>query len=506
VIKEISTHTTGEKTPTKTEKSQQSADRRSASWDLQNAVPNYISLLFSQGGSAIFSFASVWILTHYIGKEGYGGVVAIIAASQIAQILVNWTGFSVIRFGVDEFLETGKITRIFWLRLLVLVPNLSVVFLLSSFWFSPLAQWLKLSNDVFWLLILHFAASALWLHLQFGLQGAKMPKKQGFLLTVERSLIFIGLIVLLAVGKLTVSSAFFCYAAVPLLMSLIGFWELRNVIFGNIGLDFHLFKSILRYSFPLLPFSFIGYFSSGYIDAVFVSSFLSTGDLGIYWVASTISGQLLQLPTLANSLLIPLFITLNKESQTQRTQQFFVHILPSLILFWGLFCNIIVFIGYYIFPLVFKKEFAEAIPPFWVLLSVSVLAIPILIGYSALSHATSKTYISMFAALASATANVVFDFLLIPKYGMIGCAWATAAAYLVGFVVFGGLLWREKLMRLSWIFQAMLPSLISAISFTITRNPVWALFVSCVLFMLVSYQYYNSLKSSVILLRNFRKV
>ena len=107
-------------------------ERQSANWDIQNAPKNYVSLVLTQTGSAFFAFASVWLITKTLGSEGYGGIVAIIAASQIAQVLVNWTSVAVVRFGVDEFIETEKIARTFWLRLFILLPNLLLV-LLTAF-------------------------------------------------------------------------------------------------------------------------------------------------------------------------------------------------------------------------------------------------------------------------------------------------------------------------------------------------------------------------------------
>jgi O-antigen/teichoic acid export membrane protein len=179
--------------------------------------------------------------------------------------------------------------------------------------------------------------------------------------------------------------------------------------------------------------------------------------------------------------------------------------LPSLTLFWGLFCNLTAFLSYFLFPLVFKKEFVGAIPPFWILLSMSVLGLPVLIGYSALSHATSKTYISMIAALVSAAANFIFNLWLIPQYGMIGCAWATAMSYLASVVMFAALLKRENLMPISWLFQAILPALGGAVSFTLTNNPFWSLFVCLIITAFVFYTHYSSLQTTFGFVKNFRK-
>ena len=72
------------------------SERQSSTWDIRNAPRNYISLVVFQAGSAFFSFASVWLITRYLGAQGYGGIVAVIAASQVAQVLINWTSMSAI--------------------------------------------------------------------------------------------------------------------------------------------------------------------------------------------------------------------------------------------------------------------------------------------------------------------------------------------------------------------------------------------------------------------------
>lgn len=480
--------------------------RQSANWDIENAPKNYISLILSQGGSALFAFASVWLITKTIGAEGYGGVVAVIAASQVAQVLVNWTSFAVVRFGVDEFIETEKIARTFWLRFFILVPNLVLVLLASNFWFPPLADWLKLPAETFWLVFLHFASTVLWIHIQFGLQAVKMPRLQGGLVTIERVLIFASFLILFAADKLNSFSAMMAYAAIPLLMFFVGFFYLRKFIFARFSFDKQFIKKIVVYSLPLLPYTLVGYFSGSYVDAVFISKFLSTRDLGIYYVAIQINGIALQLPTLANSLLTPFFITLLKENRTRKLNDYFKDIFPSLILAWSFFCGCMAFAGNFFIPLIFGSDFNEAVPPFWILLTASAFNLPILIGYSALSNATSKTYISMFAAIISALANIAFNFLLIPKFGAEGCAWATVITQFVSVSVFYILLRRKNRIPLSWTFEAMLPMLGSAVAFSLTRNPFVSLLICIMIGVLIIFLHKNSLQEAFNFLKKFRKI
>ncbi len=462
-------------------------ERRSSGWDIRNAPRNYISLVVYQVGSALLSFGAVWLITGHLGSEGYGGIVAIIAASQVAQVLVNWTSVAVVRFGVDEFIETEKIARTFWLRFLVLAVNLTLVAALSSFWFPPLANWLKLTPGSFWLVMAHFAITALWIHVQMSLQGAKMPRVQGFLQMIERLVIFAGLFALTASARLTPSWAMICYIAAPAAAMFLGIFELRKYIWARFSVDRVLVQKFVAYSLPLLPFSLVGYFSGSYVDAVFVSKFLSTRDLGIYSVATQINGIALQLPTLANTLLLPLFVTLQRETDNQRSFNYFRNVLPTLTLLWGLACTALAFIAYFAIPMVFGEEFQAASSALWVLLAGSAIALPALFGYFPFTHAVSATYISMIGAVLAAITNITANFLLIPKFGLIGCAYATALSYFVNVMTSALFLRVMEGLPISWNLVALLPAAACGSWLFITGN-VWisiAIFVILASFLAV---------------------
>lgn len=477
------------------------SERQSSDWDVKNAPKNYISLVFSQGGSVVFAFASVWLLTRVLGSDGYGTVVAIIAASQVAQVLVNWTSFSLVRFGVDEFVETQKIARTFWVRFSILAANMVLAVLLAKIWYPPLAHWLNFLPETYWLVFAHFGAMALWIHVQISLQGAKMAKMQGFLLMFERVIILCALLFSYAVHKLYPITAILCYVAASSSMTLVGLYILRSYIWTKFSVDFAFFKKIIVYSLPLLPFTLIGYFSSGYIDAIFVSRFLSIPDLGVYSVAAQMNGILMQLPTLANSLLIPLFITLEKENRSSKIKRYFSDVLPTMTLFWSVLCSLAAFVGYYTLEPVFGAEFAPAIIPLWILVAAAAVSFPVLVGYSALSHALSDTYIAMFAAIFSAVTNIILNFALIPKYGMLGCAWSTVLAYSVSVISFGVLLKRTGKINFSWIILSLLPAIAGAITFTITRKAYWALLACAATGALVAYIRMTSITLAVQFLR-----
>ncbi len=485
-----------------------SSERQSSGWDIRNASSNYVALVVLQIASAALSFGAVWLITRpwHLGPEGYGAIVAIIAASQVAQILVNWTSTAVVRFGVDEFVETAVISRTFWSRLIILFGNMIVALALSWVWFTPLAAWLKLTPDAFWLVVAHFIFTAFWLHIQLSLQGAKMLQTQGFLQMVERLLIFAGIILLISINGLEFKYVVLCYITAPAVMIAVGVYKLRAFIFSRFSLEIGFFYKILIYSLPLLPFSLVGYFSGSYIDAAFVSNFLSTRDLGIYSLATQVNGMAMQIPALANAILLPLFITLQSEAKDQSKTNYFRNIVPGLTLLWGAGCAGLSFIAYFLVPAVFGADFGGAVLPIWILLTASVVAFPLAVGYSALSNAASLTYVPMIAAFLSAAVNIGGNFILIPKYGMAGCALATLFAYFISVATFAILLNKNAEMPVSWTFMAIVPSIGGVLSYALYQRAWLALSICLILSLAIGIFYRHSLNEMVKFILNFGRL
>ena len=469
------------------------SERQSSGWDIRNAPRNYTWLMIFQFGSAAFSFAAVWLINKKIGSEGWGGIFAVIAASQAAQIFVNWTNTALVRYGVDEFVETASIARTFWTRFIILASNLILVLGLAFLWFPPLAKFLQLDAAAFWLVLTHFFVTALWTHMQMGLQAAKMLRSQGLLQMVERLLIFTGVAIVIAAGRLDLVTAILCYILGPAAMTAAGLWQLRGVILTPFSFDARTRNKIILYSLPLFPFMLVGYFSGGYFDALFVTTLMSKADLGIYSIATQINGIVLQLPTLANTMLLPLFVTLQREDQHERTVSYVRNIVPSLTLAWGLACTLFAFVCVFAVPFIFGSEYRPMTAPLWILLTAAVIGMPVAIGYSALSNAAAMTYVAMVAAILSSAANVVGNFTLIPRYGLIGCAAATMVAFFVSMASFAILMNRGAKTPVSWNFIAFAPCIVGAISFIVSEDAFLGLAVCAAASVLVAIAFRTSI-------------
>lgn len=437
------------------------SNRRSANWDLQNATGNYSVLVVSQFSIAFFSFASVWLATRYIGAEGYGGVVAVIAASQVAQIFINWTNVGLARYGVEEFVESGEINKSFWSKSAVSLPNIILLIVLSPLWLPMLTGWLEIPAAGGWLILLHFAALALWFHVQHALQGAKLVRLQGMLLAAERVLVFIILLGLIASQYISWQTVLLAYVIAPAATAVFGIFKLRDLISWRVQISRLWLRRILFFSLPIIPTVLVGYLTTPWFNAFFIVHYLTKADLGIYNVAALINGMLMQFPTVAGTLLMSLFVSFQTEGNTEKSKMYIADVLPLLTIAFGAGSVLLGIAGSFVLPVLFGENFALAGPVLLPLIAASVVAAPIFMGYVPFYQAAALTYIATVMSVCSAIVNVAANFLLIPRYGLIGCAWATALAYAMAAVVTVVLVHRHFSIRRAWSLWATIPTFLS---------------------------------------------
>lgn len=481
-------------------------DRRDPAWDVRHGPRNYAALVGAQAASAVLSFAAVWLATRVLGPTGYGGVVAIIAASQaIGQLAVNWTSVSLSRYGVEEFVETGRVAKAFWTRFWIFLPNVLLVVGTSPLWLPPLASLLKLPPEAYLFVLGHFLANALWIHVQQALQGAKLMRRQGLLLTLERLLVFLVILAFALAGNDSFLAVALAYVLAPLGAAAAGLWSLGKLILPVSGFDRVLLRRMVAFSLPILPASLIGYMSTNYLDTFFIAHYLAGSDMGVYGVAYQLSGTALQFPLLAGALLMPLFVTLGVSGRDQRITDFVSSSLPSLTLLWGMTCAAMAFVGGFLLPIVFGANFKAAADLLWPLMAAAAIAGPVQMAYNPIAHARSATYITMVASIAAASTNLTLNVLLIPRFGLIGCAWATTLAYAVHVIIEVFWIHARLLSMHTWTLQALLPIVLGAAWAFRYGSGVMAFLVTLTAAALLSLFHRTDISKSLVTLNGYRR-
>jgi O-antigen/teichoic acid export membrane protein len=217
---------------------------------------------------------------------------------------------------------------------------------------------------------------------------------------------------------------------------------------------------MLRFSLPLVANGVVGYLSSNFIDAYFLLKYLPVATLGVYTVGFQYAGALMQPATLAGTLLLPFFVTQLAHGREDRIQRYFAHALPTISVAWSLVCVTAGWMGATILPHLLGDQFREIGRVVWPLAIASAVAGPVLLGLGSLAAAQNLTYRAALASALAATANVVFDILWIPRFGMAGSAWATAVAYGCSALVW--VLLSRRTCPLLGIFAGILPAAVAA--------------------------------------------
>ena len=108
--------------------------------------------------------------------------------------------------------------------------------------------------------------------------------------------------------------------------------------------------------------------------------------------------------------------------------------------------------------------------------------------------------------IVAATTNFTANFLLIPKYGLKGCAWATVLAYAAStltVLIIGG---KKFKLRSKWLIPAILPALTGSIYASWTENFPVAFLLAFAVGLGIVLLYRSSVVQSVKLLSNYRKL
>jgi O-antigen/teichoic acid export membrane protein len=439
-------------------------ERRRTQWDLEAGPANYLALLGGQLGSAALSFASVWLAVRALGSEGYGGIVALIAGSQlVGQTAVQWTAIAVFRHGCQEFVDRGRIAAAFWNRLAILAANLLLLGLLARWWLPWICALLSIPPDGGKLVVIHLLTTSLAVHAQQSLQAAKLPRFQSLLQLLERGAVAMVLMTSILFGATTWWTAAALFSASPLLTAVLACWRLRHLIFPLPGLDASLIREMLRFSYPLIFFSFVGYFTTNHLDAIIVLRHLSASDLGVYATAYQLTGVFMQLASLLGTLFMAFLITADAEGDRARLERFFHSILPTLTLVSSTFAAVATIAGSLLLDALFPDAFRDGPLLLWPLLAAAALAAPVTVAFGPVANARSRTSIAAISAVAAALTNTFLNLVLIPTFGLMGCAWATTAAFGASLLVFLLLAPRVVATPSSWTLCATLPMLAGAV-------------------------------------------
>ncbi len=213
-----------------------------------------------------------------------------------------------------------------------------------------------------------------------------------------------------------------------------GYVALRRKYFNEYGNNEipKYMKSIFLYSLPLLFIGF-GFSIFSEIDTFMIGLMKNDKEVGAYTIAKQIITQIPHISIAISMGTMPIFAKLNKNN-SQKLKIFFYKLLKiNFIIMFSIVVVIILFSHIFI-PFIYGEQFHKSILPlmfltFYLICFSTTVFLSVFLDYQGLAK---KRMINL---IFSIIANIILNYLLIPKYGATGAAMATSISYFPYFVL-----------------------------------------------------------------------
>ena len=391
------------------------------------------TLIYGLGnyGIKIIGFLLIPLYTRYLTPNDYGVMALVSMYTQVMFIVMNLgQSFSLFRFYYDHDTDAARervVAASMWIVFLFALPLAAIPLLFSG----PLAQ-LVLGDRSLWFLMMIGTGTVLCkvlLRMPFSLMRAGDEARRYAAWSFTRNGLTTGLAIALVAGfhlgaTGVVLSQFLAELAMCILLTGVTFRMLRA------GFHWPDIKAQLIYGLPLIP-SGAAAFALDLVDRWFLKHYYSVSEVGVYSLGYRF-GEILTFVVTAFQLSWPQFVFANRKSEN--APQLYAHMTTyyaALIFFlWlGLSVSAPELLRVMATPAYYGA--AAVIPIVGLALALDGLTFMVNIGVLF----TKKTILRTVSIVSAATVNIALNFILIPRYGMMGAAWAT----LIGFCVQLGL-------------------------------------------------------------------
>ncbi|RMF08923.1 MAG: hypothetical protein D6763_08890 [Alphaproteobacteria bacterium] len=211
-----------------------------------------------------------------------------------------------------------------------------------------------------------------------------------------------------------------------LLMLPLRLWSIRSLL--ALSFSFTFLRRALAFGFPLVP-TLLAIWVFTMSDRVMLSQLASFEDVGRYGVAAALV-SIISLANLALTQALGPHAMSAYESTPAQAAVLYGRVLTYVLAGFGILCVVVTAFGAEIIMILTTAEFhagAQAVGP----LALGLVAYATTQITSLGAIVVKKTRYLALCSFLAAMANVAFNFFLIPRFGMMGAAWATMAAYVL---------------------------------------------------------------------------
>ena len=436
---------------------------RTAFWD-------YAALLLGRGLAVGLMLLVVSLITRLLGREGFGHFSVYLLVGQLFFLAsVNWTGAAVVRFGREEFLETGRLGRTFWARNLILLVSTSIAVVVIVLMRRTILDYIGVPGLSVGLLILYLVVFTANNYAARLLQATENLRFFAFANSISHTVASAGLLVVLFLKPAhAMTAVILAYMLGKCASALYGFVRTGFKVARPVGLDTTQLKRILTFSYPLIVGTLCAYVV-GSIDIFVIKHYLPEAEVGLYALAYQGLNVLQEVPLAAMTLTLPLLLTFRTENKDHLTRQYLDTVVPGAVFVWGLLLIPVVFLARPLIPLIFPSEFTGSVLSFRIL-CVALVFVALRSLYYAVYANYDMTRSLSLVSLILAVTNIVADVILVPRMRITGAAVGTCIAFALAASLDIVLCQRRHQVRQPAQMLLVLPVLVYVIIVTLTDS------------------------------------
>lgn len=369
---------------------------------------------------------SIFITARILGPEGQGILAVTIVWVRLFASFSSLSLGHVVQYRIQVRKSENWLPAIFG-TLLFLSIILSIFAYMAAYWVF------KVSNGQFFkgipssILIVGFFMLPFLVWEEYGsnlLSAADRLRTYNIGQFAGRTVGLLAIILFLVILNLGVSGALLGHVIGQIVVGLIGFIALWKMISENLHVDRVEIKNMLTGSVKL-HFNTIGSFLLGQATILMLNHFSTKAEVGWYQVAYQMILVMLIIPQSTTLVLFNKMAELGPDRLWPQQKRMMLQLLGIMTLFS--------IIAYFLAPVIILSFAGHSFEPS---IKVFRLLLPVLIGMS-LAHLMTNQWIgrgiffpTTILTFVTAMANIIFNYFMIPKYGMMGAVWAALISYL----------------------------------------------------------------------------
>lgn len=438
--------------------------------DVGRSFWDFCTVLGGRVISLPLAFLIAILATRILGSEGYGTLSLFFLVSQLFFLFgINWTSAAVIRYGKEEFVENGKISRTFWARNTLLIPSLFISLLLIWFGREKVLSYLNVGPEGIWLLCLFLIGLTLSDYVQSVLQATANLRFYSAIKVLQFLFIFVFLCLVYFFPRdgEKIFMVVWAYVASALLVSIIPFLRIQYSLLLPVVLDYHKVKRIFIFSYPVI-FGSVSAYVVNWIDLIVIKRYSTIADVGIYSLAYQGMTALQQISMVITVVTTPMMVSFLVIGRKDLILRYIERIVPQGLLAWNILVCLVTLGAFYLIPRIFGVDFAASVTPFALLMAGMSWNI-LNTFYSSVMTAYELIKQSMVIGIVIALLNLVGDLVLVPGLGIYGASLATSCSFMVGAMLSQWLIcsrlnrrrWQELILPLPSLFVIFLFIVIS---------------------------------------------